>query len=141
MAEDVQAAITRWAGEALGAPCEYGEFPSGAAPCAMVRVLPGDPVVRRYRAGGGVFRVAYAVYLRVRAPSQDGRVAGIELLRGLAARVERGEVPDGPVRWTGHEVTNAPALYLEEGGTGSVYQVTCQLTYLVTTSEYEGGRA
>ena len=132
MAEDVQGAIAAWAGEALGAPCWYGEFPAGS-PAAMVKVSPGDPLVRRYRSGGGVYRVAYEVYVRVHAPDQAGRIAGLELLRGLAARIQAGEAPDGPVRYSAHEVTNAPALYAQTGRDECVYQLTARLEYVKTS--------
>ena len=132
MAEDVQGALAEWAGAALGVPCWYGEFACGPAPCAMVKVSPGDPLVRRYRSGGGVYRVAYEVYVRVHAPDQAGRVAGLELLRGLAARIQAGETPAGPERWFAHEVTVAPALYAQTGRDEAVYQLTARLEYVKT---------
>lgn len=133
MAEDIQGALARWVGGALGVPTEYGEFAPGPLPCAMVKVSPGDPLVRRYRSGGGVYRTAYEVYLKVHAPTQEGRIAGLELLRGLAARIQGGETPDGPARYCAHEVTNAPALYAQTGRDEAVYQLTARLEYVKTT--------
>lgn len=127
-----QEALTAWVAEALGVPCEYGEFPPTEPPHAMVKVSPGDPVVRRYRSGGGVYRLPYEVYLKVSATTQAERIAGLETLRALSDAIGRGERPAGPVRYTGHAVDVAPSLYAESGGTESVYQMTAHLTYIVT---------
>lgn len=129
---DVQGALTAWVAETLGTECEYGEFPEGL-PAAMVKVSPGDPVVRRYRSGGGVYRIGYEVYLKAHAATQAARIAALERLRGLAARIEAGESPDGPHRYTAHAVTNSPALYAQTGRDEVVYQLTAQLTYIETT--------
>ena len=67
------------------------------------------------------------------APTQQGRIAGLELLRGLAARIQAGEAPDGPARYCAHEVTNAPALYAQTGRDEAVYQLTARLEYVKTT--------
>lgn len=129
------AGLAAWCGEVMGVPCEYGEFPPGSSPVAMVKVAPGTPTVRLYRTGGGVYRVPYEVYLRVSAPGQAGRVGGLETLGKLAEAIERREVPESELHFSAHELTSAPSLFMEAGGTASIYQLIASLTYVVTTKE------
>ena len=123
-------ALTDWVWGVLGVPTEYGEFP-GPAPCARVKVSPGEAVVRRYRSGGGVYRLPYEVYLKVPASTEGQRIGGVAALGLLSAAARRGEHPDLGALVEAHEVRSAPALYAEDGGADSVYQFLGELRYVI----------
>lgn len=129
-AAGIETALAEWVGGVLGVPCDYGEFGGEGYPRAMVKVGNGDPVVTRYRAGGGVYRVPYEAYLCTFAVESADRVGGIEALRRLEDAIRARECPDGPVRYTSHEVTNSPALYAQADGGEVVYQMTAELRYM-----------
>lgn len=125
--------VTRWVGEALGLPTEYGEFPCGTGARAMVKASPGDPVVKRYASGGGVFRFTYEVYLLVPGATEGGRLGGMEALRAMCDRISVGrEVPggEGSPTWTAHDVTALPNLFSRDGNQ-SIYQAVASIAYIV----------
>lgn len=64
-------------------PTEPGELPA-----AMVRMLPGDPVVRRYRCGDWIGRQKWALYLRVDARDTSQRVEAVARLQEASDRLE-----------------------------------------------------
>lgn len=124
--------VTQWVGQALGVPTEYGEFPAGAGTRAMVKAAPGDPVVKRYANGGGVFRFAYEVYLLVPGATEGARVGGVELLKAMCDRVAVGrEAPggEGAPTWWGHDVTTLPNLFSRDGNQ-SIYQAVLSIAYI-----------
>lgn len=57
-------------------------------PAAMVRMLPGDPVVRRYRCGDWIGRQKWALYLRVDARDTARRIEAVAKLQGASERLE-----------------------------------------------------
>ena len=122
--------LTAWAGEVLGVPCGFGEFPDGPV-AAMLRAAPCEPVVRAYASGGGVYRFCWEAYLRCR-PLDDGeRVAGMEGLCLLWDAVAAGGVPPvGGALWHSHDVTLAPCQYdLQDDGTAT-YQMAGEITWI-----------
>lgn len=124
--------VTQWVGQALGVPTEYGEFPPEPGERAMVKAAPGDPVVKRYANGGGVFRFAYEVYLLVPGATEGARVGGVDRLRAMCDRITAGrEAPggDGAPTWWGHDVTTLPNLFSCDGNQ-SIYQAAATLAYI-----------
>lgn len=128
-------AVTEFVAERLGVPTEYGEFPAVKGPRAMVKAGAGDPVVRQYVSGGGIYRFPYEVYLLVPATTDEGdRIGGISLLRDLVERVSVGhEVPeptDGAA-WTDHAVTINPHVFSRGANAETIYQAGAQLVYMM----------
>lgn len=132
MATRAAQAVTEWVRGAVGPGVEtrYGEL-AGPGDCCEVKAAPASPAVRRYASGGGVYRFAYEVYLRVRPLGEGGRLDGLAALSGLAARVEAGEVPGCGIEWASHAVKSLPCLFRAEQGGEAVYQMAAELTYIV----------
>lgn len=132
MSEDIAKVVTDWVSAAMGADVhtEYGYLGTISNSC-MVRAAPGDPVERRYLSGGGVYRFPYEVYLRAVPRNAPGpRIDCLARLRSLQAVIEAGGVPDVPVAWQSHEVTQVPSLYRTEESGAEVYLLSAVLTYV-----------
>lgn len=124
--------VTQWVGDALGVPTEYGEFPCGEGARAMVKASPGDPVVKRYANGGGIFRFTYEVYLLVPGATEGSRLGGMDALKSVCDRITLGrEVPggEGAPTWTAHDVTALPNLFSRDGNQ-SIYQAVASIAYI-----------
>lgn len=80
-------------------------------PAAMVQMLPGDPVVKRYRCGDWIGSQRWALYLRVAVRDTAGRIDAVAALSG-AADILEAAAPDMP---TGYwfqrtETLTSPAM-------------------------------
>ena len=127
---DVARATAEWVGGILGVETVYGDMPGGSPAC-MVKAEAADPIVKRYLDGGCICRFSYGVYLRVRPlAGPDYELDGLAAIGLVASAVNAHEVPDiEGVRVFGHEVTNAPALYMTEQDGGKLYQLTAEIKY------------
>lgn len=125
--------ITEWVEGILDVPTEYGEFPPTKGPRAMVKAAPGDPVVKEYQSGGGIYRFVYEVYLLVPGATEAKRLDGMERLKALADKISLDrEVPDddGAPTWNAHGVTALPNLFSRKGEE-SIYQLVASIAYIV----------
>lgn len=66
-------------------------------PAAMVQMLPGDPVRKKYKNGGWIGAQKWALYLRVSARDEAQRISAIETLQEATDRIEDAapELPEG----------------------------------------------
>lgn len=128
----IAAQVTAMVDELIGddLPVAYGRFPTLAADAACVRAAPGDPVVRRYAAGGGIYRFAWEVYLRSIVRSDGESLDALNRLQALQGKLAS-TLPGGDTSWVGQEVTNLPALYdIDDDGNETCY-LSAQTTYFV----------
>lgn len=80
-------------------------------PAAMVQMLPGDPVRRRYKNGDWIGIQKWALYLRVSARDEAQRVRAIETIQDATDRLEDAE-PDLPAGFDfrGTEADGTPTM-------------------------------
>ena len=81
----------------MDAPTTLEIVPTAPAelPAAMVQMLPGDPVRKRYKNGDWVGVQRWALYLRVAVRDTEQRVGAVEVLQEATDRIEDA-VPDLP---------------------------------------------
>lgn len=98
-ARAVAAAIHEAAIASIDVPATLEIIPTdpGDLPAAMVRMLPGDPVVRRYRCGDWIGRQRWALYLRADARDTEQRVDAVAKLQEASERLEAAalRLPEG----------------------------------------------
>lgn len=98
-ARAVVAAVYVAAADAVDAPVTLEIIPvePESLPAAMVRMLPGDPVARRYRCGDWIGRQKWALYLRVDARDTAQRVEAVATLQEASDRLEAAplDLPEG----------------------------------------------
>lgn len=120
--------VSRWVEGITGVKASYGEFSKGT-PSVEVVASGGDPLVTRYRSGGGIYCWSYEVYLKTSGATESQRIDGIAVLGLVQAAIAARSFPGADVAFVSHEVTNAPHLYAEEAGANSVYQMTASIMY------------
>lgn len=123
-------ATRAWVESVTGVETAYGELPARGQGC-MVKVGAGDPVVRAYKAGGGVYRFYYEVYLRVLPRSEGERLDGLETLDAVFQAIEAHGFPEADdVVWTAHTCTAMPTLYRTEADGAETYQLTANMEWI-----------
>lgn len=90
-------ALYTMAERVMDAPTTLEIVPTAPAelPAAMVQMLPGDPVRKRYKNGDWVGVQRWALYLRVAVRDTEQRVGAVEVLQEATDRIEDA-VPDLP---------------------------------------------
>lgn len=124
--------LTAWVGSVLGdgIMTRWGEL-GKLSDAAMVKAAPGDPLVRAYLGGGGMYRFSYEVYLRVTPRNSSQRISGMERLEALADAIRAGGRPDCEgITWAGHVPTQQPALIETQSDGAELYQLTAQLSWI-----------
>lgn len=129
---DVTQAVTEWVRGVLGGvPTSFGELPDAAGESAMVKASPSEPVVRRYRSGGGEFRFAYEVYLRCQPRTEGQRIDGAATLMRVSAAATAHGFPDvAGALWNRHTVTQQPSAFRTESNGAVTYMMAAYVTWI-----------
>lgn len=83
-------ALLRLAQSVMGEPTTLEIIPTDPLelPAAMVQMLPGSSIVKKYKSGDWIGRQSWALYLRLAAPDTEQRVSAIERLQRATDRIE-----------------------------------------------------
>lgn len=118
-------------GEGVHLPVALEQLPAEGVDAVMLSALTGEPYIRRYKTGGHLASLPFAVYLRVNGGDTASRIDAMRVLGDMAESIEdRSTWPVAPSGYDSFSLAlrTMPAPIATDSGTQD-YQVTFELTY------------